>query len=191
MSQLKKSTGYSRNIRRSAAASPTTKKRRATNSPPPSTGVKWEWGNDSNGFTAYDSATCDIIETAYVADPTQTFDMTHSFFGKQGGYSIDLQAMTQTKKSSNYVRAIRRTDSSGVTTGGMALLCYLIIRQCVRFLRLMTGTKPATKKSKVPANPSPVAPVIAPIVTPATPSPTPTVRGVPYQSSCKLIAYSY
>jgi hypothetical protein len=121
MSQLKKSTGYTRNVRRAVqvpTGPATTKKRRATTSPPPSTNVTWEWENDSNGFTAYDTATSDIIETAYIADPTQTIELTHSFFGKQGGYTIDLQAMTQTKKATGYVRQLRRVDPSGTTTGG-------------------------------------------------------------------------
>eukprot|EP01122_Echinamoeba_exundans_P006298 TRINITY_DN173_c0_g1_i1.p1 TRINITY_DN173_c0_g1~~TRINITY_DN173_c0_g1_i1.p1 ORF type:complete len:599 (+),score=103.80 TRINITY_DN173_c0_g1_i1:103-1899(+) len=75
----------------------------------------WEWSNDSNGWTAYDQQTCTILENAHSAGQSSV-DLNHSFFGKQGGYTIDFTKMTQTKKSTGFERTIRRQGGPGAVS---------------------------------------------------------------------------
>lgn len=77
----------------------------------------WEWNNDSSGWTAYDAQTCSLLETAHSAG-TNVLDLTHSFFGQQGGYVVDFTKMTQLKKSTGFERPIRRTDPTGTVSSG-------------------------------------------------------------------------
>ncbi|KAL6074725.1 E3 ubiquitin-protein ligase [Balamuthia mandrillaris] len=105
MTQIRNSTNHSRPIRRnpSAASSTTT----SSSSSSSSSGVTWEWQDDNSSWKSYDAQTTSLIEAAHQGGQT-SLQLTHGFFGKQGGYTIDLSSMQQTKNSTNYTRQIRR-----------------------------------------------------------------------------------
>jgi deltex-like protein len=78
---------------------------------PASEVVRWSWEDDSQGilrFIDYDDETSSIIERAFKSGVTTT-NLTHGFFGQQGGYKIDFQDMTQTKTATAFVRTLQRT----------------------------------------------------------------------------------
>lgn len=93
-----------------SGSSPTTPASPSTTEAKPT--VKWAWEGDMKGgsmFVDYDEETCGILERAFASGAT-SIELKHGFFGKQGGYKIDFKEMTQTKISTNFVRAIQRTS---------------------------------------------------------------------------------
>lgn len=75
----------------------------------------WEWKDDSD-WKSYDKETIDIIEKAY-ANGTTSIVLDHGYFGKQGGYTIDLTRFEQIKVSTGHLRQIRRNPTATPLSG--------------------------------------------------------------------------
>eukprot|EP01125_Pyxidicula_operculata_P022787 TRINITY_DN9577_c0_g1_i1.p1 TRINITY_DN9577_c0_g1~~TRINITY_DN9577_c0_g1_i1.p1 ORF type:complete len:242 (-),score=37.13 TRINITY_DN9577_c0_g1_i1:215-940(-) len=70
----------------------------------------WEWLSGLS-WTKYDEETSNKIEGAYSLKE-QYVDLTHGYFGKSGGYRIDLSRMKQIRNSTARERDIRRTPAA-------------------------------------------------------------------------------
>jgi len=69
---------------------------------------RWEWENaDTHTWERYDDATAALIELAYT-QRVHSAQLTHGFFGTQGGYTIDLNTFVQIRNSSGFQRRLRR-----------------------------------------------------------------------------------
>jgi WWE domain/NAD:arginine ADP-ribosyltransferase len=71
---------------------------------------KWFWQGDAK-WEPFDDDTTKMLETNFNKS-NNVFDLTHGFFGKSGGYRIDLDKMTQVRKSTNFIRPIKREAPS-------------------------------------------------------------------------------
>jgi len=122
MTQTKVSTGYVRSIKRKA----TTKSRAPSAAPSPATApvpsapssVVWQW-LDSPGWTAYDAQANAILEQAKASGQT-VVALNHGFFGTQGGYTINLTTMIQTRTSTGFTRKVQRIDLASTNTPAVA-----------------------------------------------------------------------
>ena len=75
----------------------------------------WEWQDDDNSLKSFDSISQEILETAFEAQCTSV-DLNHGEFGKRGGYTIDLENMTQTNKKTGTPRKILRRTRKEIRT---------------------------------------------------------------------------
>jgi len=77
----------------------------------------WEWDDSASDavepkWTSFDNETIPMLEEAYLQG-IESLDLSHGFFGNQGGYLINFHEMTQTKNASGFARQIQRRQDGG------------------------------------------------------------------------------
>lgn len=125
----------------------------------PGRGVVWEWLNDEGSWTAYEASICDYLEQQ-VARGNQLVDLAPLGYN----YVVNCATHTQTNKSSNYCRSVRRQAGPPypVTTiiappGHLGVACSC--HQCLN----SGGTGPVSGRyrhsmTSLPAYPTPQTP---------------------------------
>jgi WWE domain len=136
MRQRKKATGFKRDVRRIALPDDTLAAMEpnaggevvALGSGLPALGgsADWQW-RDDDGWKSYDAETSAVVEAAYAkcqavgGSGPNTVELSHGFFLTRGGYVIDFAKHEQTKKSTGFVRRVRRRAATASAASGQSM----------------------------------------------------------------------
>ena len=89
MKQTQQSTGFERDVRRTAPL--------------------WEWKNDDNCWHSYSAPHTQQLEAGWSTGQVVKFSVSSADGAGTKGYSVDVKAMQQTQTSTGHVREVRRT----------------------------------------------------------------------------------